>query len=183
MRISAQSAALLLSAALAVASAAPIPVDLGALWVPFEGVGALSGGGGVTRLLIDYPDAIQQDIYDILFKPNAGASLQYIKIEIGGDTQSTEGTESSHSHFRGDLNCTRGYEWPVVAAALKRNPAIKTFGLTWGVPGWIGDGNFYSQDNIDYHLNWIFCAETEWGFTPNFMGVWNGEYSRTSSRR
>ena len=54
----------------------------------YEGIGALSGGGGVTRLLIDYPQHIQDDIFDILFKPQAGASLQIIKVEIGGDTQS-----------------------------------------------------------------------------------------------
>ena len=54
----------------------------------FDGIGALSGGGGVTRLLIDYPPTVQEDIYDILFTPNRGASLQFIKIEIGGDTQS-----------------------------------------------------------------------------------------------
>jgi hypothetical protein len=31
----------------------------------------------------DYPQDLQQDIWDILFKPKAGASLQIIKIEIG----------------------------------------------------------------------------------------------------
>ena len=53
----------------------------------------------------------------------------------GGDTQSTEGTEQSHEHYKGDLNCSRGYEWWVINEAKKRNPAIKTFGLSWGVPG------------------------------------------------
>ena len=121
-------------------------------------------------------------------------------------------------HVRGDLNCSRGYEWLVLAEAKKRNPAIRTYGLTvrglglpvvralrvqcaaaalraprpsfarprlyshpaqpppsfpspaqWGVPGWIGDGNdtaspgnFYSQDNIDYHLSWLDCARDTW---------------------
>lgn len=121
----------------------------------------------MTRLLMDYPLAIQQDIFDILFKPNAGAALQIIKVEIGGDTQSTEGTELSHSHFRGDLNCSRGYEWTVLTEAKKRNPAIKTYSLAWGVPGWIGDGidpagSFYSQDNIDYHLSYLdWCVSAD----------------------
>lgn len=81
------------------------------------------------------------------------------------------GTEASHEHFRGDLNCSRGYEWGVVAAAKARNPAIKTFGLSWGAPGWIGGGNYYSDDNIRYHLDWVACAEGTWGFTPDYMGV------------
>lgn len=37
----------------------------------------------MTRLLIDYEQRIQDDIFDILFKPQAGASLQIIKVEIG----------------------------------------------------------------------------------------------------
>ena len=161
-------------------AAAPIALNVSSLAQSFEGIGALSGGGGVTRLLIDYDEAIQSDIYDILFKPKAGASLQMIKIEIGGDTQSTEGTEASHMHTRGDLNCSRGYEWAVLREAKKRNPDIRTFGLSWGVPGWIGDGgnvggggNYYSQDNIDYHLNFLFCANEQWGVPIDFMGIWN----------
>src|ERR1700677_748328 len=52
----------------------------------FDGVGAISGGGGNSRLLIDYPAAEQQQILDYLFKPDYGASLQILKVEIGGAT-------------------------------------------------------------------------------------------------
>ena len=78
------------AAALARGAAAPqnVTLDFSAPGAVYDGIGALSGGGGVTRLLIDYDEAIQEDIYDILFKPNAGAALQIIKVEIGGDTQS-----------------------------------------------------------------------------------------------
>jgi hypothetical protein len=31
-----------------------------------------------------------------------------LKVEIGGDTQSTEGTEASHMHLRDDENYFRG---------------------------------------------------------------------------
>jgi len=155
----------------------------------FEGIGALSGGGGVTRLLIDYPAPLQADIFDILFKPNAGAALQIIKVEIGGDTQSTEGTELSHAHVRGDLNCSRGYEWLVLTEAKKRNPAIRTYGLAWGVPGWIGDqedpsGSFYTQDNIDYHLSWLDCALNTHGVEIDYMGcVFRAPPRQTTSAR
>jgi hypothetical protein len=77
---------------------------------------------------------------------------------------------------RGDLNCTRGYEWLVLTEAKKRNPAIRTYGLAWGVPGWIGDqedpnGSFYTQDNIDYHLSWLDCALNTHGVEIDYMGV------------
>src|SRR5438477_10576964 len=61
----------------------------------FNGIGAISGGGGNSRLLADYPAAQQSQIYDYLFKPDYGASLQIFKVEIGGDTNSTDGSESS----------------------------------------------------------------------------------------
>jgi len=44
-------------------------------------------------------------------------------VEIGGDCQSTDGTEPSHMHDRDDLSCTRGYEWWLMAQAKARNPS------------------------------------------------------------
>lgn len=85
-------------AACALGAATTIPLNFSSPGASFEGIGALSGGGGVTRLLIDYPQPLQQDIFDILFKPDAGSALQIIKVEIGGDTQSTEG--GSHRQAR-----------------------------------------------------------------------------------
>ncbi len=40
-----------------------------------------------------------------------------MKVEIGGDTQSTDGTEPSHMHSRDDLDCERGYEWWLIEQA------------------------------------------------------------------
>src|SRR5215471_12230847 len=47
----------------------------------FDGIGAISGGGGNSRLLIDYPVTQQGQILDYLFKPGYGANLQILKIE------------------------------------------------------------------------------------------------------
>ena len=77
----------LLSTLVLSVNSSSINLDFSDLAQPFEGIGALSGGGGVTRLLIDYPENLQKDIYDILFEPKKGASLQFIKVEIPGDTQ------------------------------------------------------------------------------------------------
>ena len=70
----------------------------------FDGVGAISGGGGNSRLLIDYPEPTRSQILDYLFKPNYGASLQILKVEIGADMDSTDGSEASHMHTRADEN-------------------------------------------------------------------------------
>lgn len=68
-------------------------------------------------------------------------------------------------------NPVDSYEWWVVSEAKKRNPAIKTYGLAWGVPGWIGNGTYYSEDNIKYHLDWIDCAENTWWVHVTVMTV------------
>lgn len=61
----------------------------------FDGIGALSAGAS-SRLLWDYEEPQRSEILDYLFKPQFGASLSIIKVEIGGDVQSTDGSEHSH---------------------------------------------------------------------------------------
>ncbi|KAL7992616.1 hypothetical protein Chor_016872, partial [Crotalus horridus] len=81
-----------------------------------------------SRLLVNYPEPYRSQILDYLFKPNFGASLQLLKVEIGGDAQSTDGTEPSHMHYENDENYLRGYEWWLMKEAKKRNPFIKLIG-------------------------------------------------------
>ncbi|MDH6553952.1 O-glycosyl hydrolase [Streptomyces sp. SAI-117] len=138
----------------------------------FDGVGAISGGGGNSRLLIDYPEPQRGQVLDYLFRPGYGASLQILKAEIGGDTNSTSGAEPSHQHTRSDLNCDRGYEWWLMEQAKARNPALKLYGLAWGAPGWIGNGNFWSTDMVNYLVSWLGCAKRH-GLSIDYLGGWN----------
>ncbi len=138
----------------------------------FNFVGGLSGGGGSSRLLFDYPAAQQSEVLDYLFKPNYGASLQILKVEIGGDTDSTQGSEASHMRSRTDQDYNRGYEWWLMEQAKARNPNIKLYGLEWGAPGWF-DGGFWSQDNITYIINWIKNAQSVHGLHIDYIGGWN----------
>ena len=97
----------------------------------------MSGGGGCSRLLVDYPPKFAAEVYDTLFKPGFAASLQILKVEIGGDAQSTDGTESSHMHTANEEpNFQRGYEWAVMKEAKQRNPEIILYALPWAWPGW-----------------------------------------------
>src|SRR5512132_3598141 len=82
-------------------AATSITINGGSAGRTFDGVGAVSGGGGNSRLLIDYPEPQRSQILDYLFKPGYGAALQILKVEIGGDTNSTSGAEPSHEHVRG----------------------------------------------------------------------------------
>jgi hypothetical protein len=139
----------------------------------FDGLGGLSGGGGTSRLLIDYPPQQQSEILDYLFKPNYGANLQILKVEIGGDGDSTEGAEASSQRTPTDQNYNRGYEWWLMAQAKARNPNIKLYALAWSAPGWLGGGNFFSQDTINYLINWVQHAQTDHGLHIDYLGGWN----------
>ena len=99
-----------------------ITLDGAAAGRPFEGFGAVSGGGNTSRLLPDYPEAQRKQILDYLFKPQFGASLNELKVEVGGDVNSTEGSEPSHMHVRGDENYNRGFEWWLMEQAKARDP-------------------------------------------------------------
>jgi hypothetical protein len=103
------------------------------------------------------------------------------QVEIGGDLQSTSGTEPSHMHSRNDLGCGRGYEGFILTEAKRRNPSIKTWGLSWGVPAWISRGQFanssalsyFSQDNVEYQTAWVKCIKETTGITIDYLGIWN----------
>jgi len=138
----------------------------------FDGIGAISGGGGNSRLLTDYPVAQQSQILDYLFKPDYGANLQILKVEIGGDANSTDGAEPSIEHTAGVIDCNVGYEFWLMEQAKARNPNIKLYGLAWAAPGWLGGGNFWSTDTINYLVSWLGCARQH-GLTIDYLGGWN----------
>ena len=138
----------------------------------FEGIGAVSAGAS-SRLLIDYPEPQRSQILDYLFKPNYGAGFQHLKVEVGSDMNSTDGTEPSHMRTPDDENFTRGYEWWLMKEARKRNPDIILDCLAWGAPSWIGGGKYYSQDMADYYVKFIQGAKKVHGLDINYVGIWN----------
>ena len=161
-----------LLAAAGPAAALDITLDPNQPGRTFEGIGAVSAGAS-SRLLIDYPELARSQILDYLFKPNYGAALQHLKVEIGGEVNSTDGTEPTHMRTRADHNYTRGYEWWLMQQAKARNPAILLDCLAWGAPGWIGNGNYYSQDMCDYIVNFLKGAQTQYGLSFDFTGTHN----------
>ena len=182
----------LLAIAIAVATGtAPLPLSASraASARVFDGIGALSGGGATSKLLFSYPPKQRAEILDILFKPKWGASMDILKVEIGGDSCSTEGSELSHMHTASDRNCDRGYEWALMREARARNPKITLYGLPWGFPAWLGQGNAKQRqgtalskpsakdgvpggDTADYIVAWVGCAAKH-NLTIDVLGVWN----------
>ncbi|HEY3006222.1 MAG TPA: hypothetical protein VGJ44_27995, partial [Kribbellaceae bacterium] len=139
----------------------------------FDGVGAVSGGGGNSKLLFDYPEPQRGQILDYLFKPGYGAAIQLFKVEIGGDANSTDGAEPSHMHTADDQNYHRGYEWWLMTEAKRRNPNVKLAALAWAAPGWIGSGDVWTSNMITYILNYLRGARDTYGLTIDYIGGWN----------
>lgn len=137
----------------------------------FEGLGAVSAGAS-SRLLMDYPEPQRSQILDYLFKPNYGASLQHLKVEIGSDVNSTDGAEPSHMRSSGDESGERGYEWWLMEEARKRNPEIVLDSLAWGAPGWVGPGKFFSKDMAEYVARFLEIAQRK-GLSIQYTGAWN----------
>jgi galactosylceramidase len=140
---------------------------------PFDGVGAVSGGGATSVLLKDYPPLQRDQILDILFKPDFAASMQTLYVEIGGDGNSTQGTEPTHMRSRSDENYSRGYEWWLMTEAKKRNPSLTLDACAWSAPAWVGDGQFWSQDMADYYVKWVKGLHDHYGLDLNAIGCRN----------
>uniref|UniRef100_A0A1I8G3D0 galactosylceramidase n=1 Tax=Macrostomum lignano TaxID=282301 RepID=A0A1I8G3D0_9PLAT len=136
------------------APAAEIKFSLaGGLAQKFEGIGGISGGG-----------------------PKFGAALQILKVEIGGDSQSTDGTESSHMHTADDVSFDRGYEWSLMKDVKKINNNIKLYGLPWVFPGWIGgpdlDPYYNNSSNLlRYIMTWVKGAKAVHGLHMEYLGM------------
>ena len=130
----------------------------------FDGIGAISGGGGETVLLPWYPDEPQRTVLDFLFKPSFGASLHILKIEVGGDALSTDGAEPSHMHTEDEApNFGRGYEWWMAQQAKKRSPGLKLYGLPWEWPAWVGAGSGDPYHDISKPLHCSDCTSRTCG--------------------
>ncbi|XP_005797850.1 galactocerebrosidase isoform X1 [Xiphophorus maculatus] len=172
------SAVCLLSLTLHSSSGQTYPLtDDGGLGRVFDGIGGLSGGGATSRLLVNYAEPYRSQILDYLFKPNFGASLHILKVEIGGDAQTTDGTEASHMHYENDENYFRGYEWWLMKEAKKRNPNITLIALPWAFPGWVGRGKNWPYDFPDvtaaYVVNWVIGAKKYHDLDIQYIGIWN----------
>jgi hypothetical protein len=96
-----------------------------------------------------------------------------LQVEIGGDCQSTDGSEPSMEHVAGVVNCSRGYEMWLLSEAKKRNPAIRTYALSWGVPYHINNGTYFGPDEWRYQTEFASCVRTQLGFDIDYIGVWN----------
>ena len=161
-----------------VVAAAPFAIDSSRTFRRFDGYGAISGGGATSRLLFQYDEPQLTQVLDYLFLPSYGASLHHLKVEVGGDGQSSEGVESSHQHSADETpNFARGYEWRLMVEARKRNPHILLSALAWTWPGWVGAGHTSPWTDpplaAAYLITWLRGARDVYNVTLDYIdGDW-----------
>lgn len=145
----------------------------------FEGIGGVSAGAS-SELLIDYADPYRSDILDFLYKPNFGASLHLLKVEIGAD-KVVVGSEPSHARTLDELRnpqpeyYQRGYEYWLMSEARKRNPETILGALEWTIPAYLE--NHWTQKNADYIVQFIKGAKDYWDLDMDFISPGKNESS------
>lgn len=162
---------------IAVAQQTEIVLDGNAKGRIFDGLGAASAGAS-SRLLVDYPESQRSQILDYLFKPGYGAALQRLKVEVGADVNSTDGSEPSHMRTSSDHDSQRGYEWWLMTEAHKRNPNIILEILPWGAPAWVNPTpgtkpTLYTRQMAVYMADFIKTAKRDYGLDILYTGLWN----------
>jgi galactosylceramidase len=139
----------------------------------FDGIGAVNGGGATSALFRDYPEPQRGQILDLVFAPKFGASVSTMLVEVPGDGNATQGSMPSHMHARDELESYRGYTWWAMREAKRRNPNLSLDAVAWSAPGWIGDGEFWSEDMARYYVTWLWLLREVHGLELDAIGCRN----------
>ena len=59
--------------------------------------------------------------------------------------------------------------------AKRRNPNITLYGLSWGFPGWVGEGTKspWTNSTVVYTVKWILGAKKYYNLDIDYIGIWN----------
>ena len=139
----------------------------------------------MERQLMHYPQPIQDDILDWMFKPNFGMALTHLKVEVGGDNNSTAAVEPSFAHTREEMqhpNFHRGGNFWLMRKARDRNPGLELGALAWTQPYWVGNGagntnnkSFFTPESAEYFVKFYEGARNEWGLEMQYFSAEQNE--------
>lgn len=154
----------------------------------FKGYGAVSANN-TSRLLLDYKEEHPDKYWEImrlLFDPNTGAGLAHVKIELGGDINSSSGTEPATMRYADEpANVLRGASFQFAADAKSINPNITTEILRWGEPRWTWNGA--ASESYEQRYQWykrtIDAVAEEYGFKIDYVGISQNERAQNNNGR
>jgi galactosylceramidase len=150
----------------------------------WAGLGA-TPATAMERQLMTYPPAIRDYILDLMFKPNFGMALTHLKVEVGGDNNSTAAVEPSFAHTREEManpNFHRGGNYWLMRQARDRNPRIELGALAWTQPYWVGNGtgrndnaSFFTLESAEYFVKFYEGARKTWGLEMQYFSAEQNE--------
>ena len=142
----------------------------------FDGLGAVSAGAS-SRLLIDYPEPQRSQILDYLFKPGYGAALQHLKVEIGADVNSTDGSEPSHMRTPAGPECHARLRMVADGGGAQAQSAHHSGGSSLGRAAWVDPVRAKILSTL---RRWpsMWRTSSEWprrdhGLDIAYAGIWN----------
>ena len=158
----------------------------------YSGTGVIMGEGS-ARLLLDYDEAVVDLILDLLFAPGYLASLDFIKIEIGGDGAAVMGSTPSHQHAAAEAPVfTRGSQAWLAQQARIRSPSLAVVALPWSFPGWLvsngspfgdcpGGGPCAAAAYVAQWVAGVNAAYSDGGSLVDFVGVLSDHWDASSA--
>jgi len=151
-----------------------IVLNTSRIGLPVYGIGGLAAIGG-ARLIYEYVEPQRTQILDLLFNSSGGTAFQILKTEIEGDIDSSYGSGPSFRHSRGEpASFNRGIYLPwLLGEAKKRQSNIGTYSLSWGLPRWVGNQSYLSDESLQYHIDYLVGVRETYGYVFDITGIHN----------
>ncbi|MEH7250691.1 S-layer protein [Neobacillus niacini] len=152
----------------------------------FKGFGTVTANN-TSRLMLDYKEEHPEEYWQImnkLFNKNTGAGLTHVKIELGGDVNSSSGTEPATMRYADEpANILRGAGFQFAADAKSINPDITTEILRWGEPRftWNGAENKDYENRYQWYKQTIDAVYDEYGFKLDYVGISQNERAQSNN--
>ncbi|MFA9464578.1 MAG: bacterial Ig-like domain-containing protein [Velocimicrobium sp.] len=147
----------------------------------FQGFGAVSCNN-TSNLLIDYKEEHPDQYWKMmnqLFNTDTGAGISHVKVELGGDVNSSSGTEPATMRSAGETaNVLRGAGWHFAADAKSINPNITVEALRWGEPAWTKAGGYEAR--YKWYKETIDAVYDEYGMKLDYLSPGQNENNAAS---
>nr|WP_263323639.1 S-layer protein [Neobacillus sp. Marseille-Q6967] len=153
----------------------------------FKGFGTVTANN-TSRLMLDYKEEHPKEYWEImnkLFNKDTGAGLTHVKVELGGDVNSSSGTEPATMRYADEpANVLRGAGFQFAADAKSINPDITVEILRWGEPRftWTGASNNDYENRYQWYKQTIDAVYKEYGFKLDYVGISQNERAQNNNR-
>ncbi|MCV9885403.1 glycoside hydrolase family 30 protein [Metabacillus halosaccharovorans] len=153
----------------------------------FKGFGTVTANN-TSRLMLDYKEEHPKkywEMMNLLFNKDTGAGLSHVKVELGGDVNSSSGTEPATMRYADEpANVLRGAGFQFAADAKSINPDITTEILRWGEPRftWNGAVEKEYENRYQWYKKTIDAVFHEYGFHLDYIGISQNERAQNNGR-